>query len=141
MKSPAKSLYFLYLFTILATVSCVPEDDLGPDTGDPRDKFIGSWLFNETPAARNIDATFTVTISSDAGNSSQVLLRNFASAGGMFSAYGIVTSNRITIPTQEIAPGFIVVGSGTMSTTTSMDWEYTITAGGDMESFTATASK
>lgn len=47
MKSPAKSLYFLYLFTILATVSCVPEDDLGPDTGDPRDKFIGSWLFTK----------------------------------------------------------------------------------------------
>lgn len=140
MKRPAYSLYFLFLL-LLATISCVPEDDLGPDTGDPRDKFIGSWLFNETPAARNIDATFTVTISYDAGNSSQVMLRNFAQAGGMYSAYGIVTSNRITVPEQEMAPGFIVEGSGTMSTTTSMDWEYTITAGGDMESFTATASK
>ncbi len=141
MKRPAKSLYILYLFTILSAVSCVPEDTLGPDTGDPRDKFIGSWTFNETPAARGIDATYTVTISNDAGNSSQVMLRNFASAGGMYSAYGIVTSNRITIPSQEMAPGFIIEGSGTMSTTTSMDWEYTITAGGDMDSFTATASK
>jgi hypothetical protein len=141
MKRPANSLYSLFLLMVLAITSCVPEDDLGPDTGDPRDKFLGSWLFNETPGARNIDATYTVTISYDAGNSSQVMLRNFARAGGQYSAYGIVTSNRITIPTQEMAPGFIVEGSGTMSTTTKMNWEYTITAGGDMESFTATASK
>jgi hypothetical protein len=141
MKTHRQLFQFWFLLLIPFAVSCVPEDDLGPDTGDPRDKFIGSWMFNETPAVRNIDASFTVTISYDESNSSRVKLRNFANAGGQYSAYGIVTSNRITVPEQDMATGFTVEGSGTMSTTTSMDWEYTITAGGDMESYTATATK
>ncbi|NTW23885.1 MAG: hypothetical protein HGA37_04220 [Lentimicrobium sp.] len=141
MKRPVKFLYFFFLFLVPFLNSCEPTDDLGPDTGDPRDKFLGSWNFNESPASRDIDASYSVTISYDASNSSQVLLRNFASAGGQYSAYGIVTSNRITVPSQEMAPGFIVEGSGTMSSLDAMDWEYSIEAGGDLENFTAFASK
>jgi len=141
MKRPAKILSMFFLMLVPLLNSCEPEDDLGPDTGDPRDKFLGTWSFNESPASRDIDASYSVTITYDASNSSQVLLRNFASAGGQYSAYGIVTSSRITVPSQEMAPGFIVEGSGTMSSLSAMDWEYTIIAGGDQESFTAFASK
>lgn len=139
MKRTVRLLQLLFILPLF--VSCVPDDELGPDTGDPRDKFIGSWHFNESPAVRDLDASYTVTISYDESNSSQVLLRNFANAGGMYSAYGIVTSNSITVPSQEMATGFVVEGSGTMSTLSAMDWEYTITAGGDIENYTASASK
>lgn len=141
MKKPAYLLRLLVLILIPAMYSCVPEDDLGPDTGDPRDKFIGSWLFNENPAVKKLNPTFRVTISYNSGNSSQVLLSNFGNTGNSFSAYGIATSNRITVPYQETANGVFVEGSGTMSTLNLMDWEYSITAGGDIENFTATATK
>ena len=131
-----------YLFIIMVSfVSCTLDENVDPDTGDPRDAVTGSWRFNESPAARNVDASYTVTITNDAGNSSQVMLRNFANAGGNYSAYGIVTSGRITVPSQEMAPGFEVEGSGDIQSLSSMNWEYTIVAGGDMESYTATATK
>jgi hypothetical protein len=141
MKKPAYLLQLLFLILVPTMFSCVPEDDLGPDTGDPRDKFIGSWLFNETPVTKKLNPTFRVTISYNSGNSSQVLLSNFGNTGNSYSAYGIATSNRITVPYQEIAAGVFVEGSGTMSTINLMDWEYSITAGGDIENFTATATK
>lgn len=120
--------------------ACVPEDDI--DTGDPRDKFTGTWRFTETQIVKSPDAiSFTVTISYDPNNTSQVLLRNFAQIGGQFAPYGIVTSNRITIPLQEVGQEFMISGSGTLSGSSQMDWEYTTVAGGDKESFTAVASK
>ncbi len=141
----ARKFFRIFAFFMLISsvmISCVPEEDLDPDADDVRDKFIGSWRFTETQVSRGIDGiSYTVTISYDAGNSLQVLLKNFAQAGGQFSAYGIVTNNRITVPTQELSPGFTVSGSGTMSSLSSMDWEYTIIAGSDMESYTAVASK
>ncbi|MDY0101798.1 MAG: hypothetical protein RBS07_02610 [Lentimicrobium sp.] len=122
--------------------SCLPDEDLNPDNGDIREKFIGTWRFIETPVTRGVDAvSYTVTIIYDQDNSSQVLLKNFAQVGGQYSAYGIVTNDRITIPSQEVAQGFTVSGTGTFSGSTSMDWEYTTIAGSTMESFTATATK
>jgi hypothetical protein len=134
--------FTLITFLLGVMVSCVPEGDLDPDSDDDRDKFVGTWRFDETKVSRSVDAiNYTVTISYDPGNTSQVLLRNFANVGGSYSAYGIVTSNRITIPSQEITSGFRVSGSGTMSNLSTMSWEYTIIAGSDMESFTAVATK
>jgi len=140
MKSTFRLLLSLVLLVPMLN-SCLPDDELGPDTGDPRDKFLGTWQFNESPAVRSVATSYTVTISYDPSNSSQVLLRNFANAGGMHSAYGIVTSNSISVPSQEMASGFVVSGSGNMSTLTSMSWDYSITAGGDLEYYSASATK
>jgi hypothetical protein len=132
----------ILLLMVLFMASCLPDEDLDPDDGDIRQKFVGTWRFTETPIGREVEVTsYTVTISYDPGNSSQVLLRNFALIGGTYSAYGIVTNNRITIPSQEVAPGSTVSGSGTMSGSTNMDWEYTTIIGSTMESFTAVATK
>lgn len=130
----------MYLLLIASLSSCIPEEDI--DTGDPRDKFTGTWRFTENQIVKSPDAiSFTVTITYDPNNTSQVLLRNFAQLGGQFAPYGIVTSNRITIPSQDVGQGFLISGSGTMSGSSQMDWDYTTIAGGDKESFTATASK
>ncbi len=132
----------VFMLLVLFMGSCLPDEDLDPNAGDIREKFVGTWRFTETPIGRALDAvSYTVTISYDPGNSSQVLLKNFAQVGGQYSAYGIVTNNRITIPSQELAQGFTVSGTGTMAGSTSMDWEYTTIAGSTMESFTAVATK
>ena len=131
----------MYLLLITFLSGCVPDEDVEPG-GDLRDKFTGTWNFTETPAARSPDAiSFTVTIIYDQANTSQVLLRNFAQLGGKYAPYGIVTSNRITIPSQEVDPGFLLSGTGTLSGTNRMEWTYTTIAGGDMESYTAVATK
>ena len=128
---------FLLLITFIS--ACVPEDDIEP--GDLRDKFTGTWRFTETLVVKSQDGIgFTVTITKDPDNSSQVLLRNFAQLGGLYAPYGIVTSSRITIPSQDL-DGFVISGSGTLAGTDNMNWEYTTIAGGDKESFTAVANR
>ena len=131
----------LLLLIITSLSACVPDEEVDPG-GDARDKFTGTWNFTETPAAKSPDAiSFPVTIIYDQNNTAQVLLRNFAQLGGKFAPYGIVTSNRITIPSQEADPGFLISGTGTLSATNRMEWTYTTIAGGNMESFTAVATK
>lgn len=131
-------LAILFSFLVILN-SCVLDEDLDPISGDSRDKFLGKWLFSESPASRS--TSFTVTISYDPSNSSQVLLKNMGNFGYSVSAYGIVTSNNIYIPSQEIYPDMTISGSGTMSSSDRMDWEYTITGGGDSEDFMAVATK
>ncbi|MFH1119107.1 MAG: hypothetical protein V1775_04735 [Bacteroidota bacterium] len=138
MKRTALFVKILFALITPFAISCLPDDELG-DTGDPRDKFTGSWNFNETPAARGF--TYPVEITYDENNSSRVLLSNLARAGEDALAYGNVSSNRITVPYQETASGFFVEGSGTMTTTNSMEWEYSYNSGGDIESFTAYATR
>lgn len=142
MKSGKIRIPALFFFMALAFTSCVIDEDIDPDDGDVRDKFIGSRRFTETEGFKSdLGISYTVTITYDPGNSSQVLLRNFANAGGNYSAYGVVTSNRITVPAQEIAPGFLVSGSGSSSGQNLMNWDYTIAAGGDQNYYTASASR
>lgn len=130
---------FLFIIFLFILNSCTIDDTVDPQTGDDRDQFTGTWLFSETPAARNI--SYSVYISNDPSNSSQVLLRNMGNLGGSVSAYGIATSSKIVIPSQEAYDGVIIEGSGTVSGTDMMEWEYTITAGGDIESYSALATK
>ena len=142
MKSEKIRIWALFFFVAMAFSSCVIDEDPDPDDGDVRDKFTGSWRFTETEGFKSdLGISYTVTITYDPGNSSQVLLRNFANAGGNYSAYGIVTTNRITVPAQELAPGFLVSGSGSLSGQDLMNWDYTIAAGGDQNYYTASASR
>lgn len=141
MKIKFLNIVVLLLF-VLPVISCIPDDEVEPDGSDPRDKFIGKWLFVEAKSAAWYEkSSYTVTISRDPSNSAQVLLRNFAQVGA-HNAYGIVTNKRITLPTQDVTGGgFVVSGTGNMSTTTSMSWEFTYVTGGDQEFITALATK
>lgn len=132
----------LFLLFALALSSCIPEDEVDPDYGDPRDKFVGTWRLTENEGYKNgLGISYTIIISYDPGNSAQVLLKNFCNAGNKYSAYGIVTTSRISIPAQEMAPGFLVSGTGNAAGKSGMNWEYVITAGGDQNRYTATAVK
>lgn len=119
--------------------SCTLDEDLDPLDGDIRDKYTGTWLFSESPASRN--TSYSVTISLDPSNSSQVLLKNIGNFGSSYSAYGIVTSSSITVPSQEIYSGITIFATGTLTSADVMEWEYTITGGGDAEEYVATATR
>jgi len=139
-----KKQFHFFVFILIATFiqSCVPEDSVTPDTGDIRDKFTGSWLFIETGKKRSVNVTYTVEISKDPSNSSQVLLSNFGNPGlGYDPAYGIATSGRITVPSQNTASDWRVEGSGTLTNAGKMDWTYSITAGGNKDTYLATATR
>lgn len=137
MKSLVRIIPLFALTLFMA--SCALDEDLGPISGDDRDKFTGTWLFSESPAARSI--SYSVTISNDPSNSSQVLLKNFGNMGNSYSAYGIVTSNAIYVPSQEMSDGLFIDGDGSLTSTDNMTWTYTIEGGGDSENYEATASK
>lgn len=135
-----RSLKILFAFLMLSSFSaCTLDEDLDPLDGDLRDKYTGTWLFAESPASRN--TSYSVTISLDPSNSSQVLLKNIGNLGTSYSAYGIVTSSSITVPSQEIYSGIIIHGTGTLISADVMEWEYDITGGGDIEYFVATATR
>jgi len=141
MKEIMKIQYKTSLATLLMLVLILPAcelDDVDPD-GDIRDKFIGTWRFDESEAKNDL-AFYTVQISKDPGNSSQVLLRNFGNAGNFYSAYGIVTTNRITVSSQTLA-SFTISGSGTTVSNTRMNWTYSINDGADLTNYTAVADK
>lgn len=135
-----------FLVAILAVIlysGCDPIEDTS--SGDPRDKFVGEWQFIESGMLKSAKAqSYVVTIANDPGNSSQVLLKNFGNSGSQsIRAIGIVTSNNIVVNSQSMSNGWVVSGSGQTSnvTKTSMSWSYSITAGGDKENYTATATK
>jgi hypothetical protein len=137
---------YFKLFAVLLFISmisgCETTNPDGPDTSDDRDPLIGSWIFAESASSRGVNSTYTVVVKKDPSNSSQVLLSNFGNSGGD-EPYGIVTSGtpmKITIPSQTIPSQWIVVGVGTLATSSKMNWTYSITAGGDKTDYIATAT-
>jgi hypothetical protein len=137
MKRPARLLLLLFALSMLH--ACTFDEDTDPISGDDRDKYAGSWLFYETPGKKS--TSYTVTISNDQSNSVQVKLKNFGNVGYSYSAYAIATSTTLTVPEQELAPGLIISGSGSLTDVDEMVWNYSIYAGGDMENYEAVATR
>jgi hypothetical protein len=113
-------------------------DEEDPDA-DLRDKFIGTWRFDESEVKNDL-AFYNVSITYDPSNSSQVLLTNFANVGNFHSAYGIVTEDRITIPAQTVA-SLTISGIGNRITNNSVSWTYAVNDGADLISYAAIAVK
>jgi len=141
------SLRFFLLLTVLTGIlltACEPvEDDTTSD--DPRDQFVGVWQFAESGLIKSTDGqSYIVTISKDAGNSSQVILENFGNPGLQdVIVTGTVTTNQIVVSTQNLSNGWTVEGSGKMTNVdkSSMSWTYSIIAGGNEDTYNATANK
>lgn len=141
MKKISKHLFLFLSFIILFAVSCEDIDD-PDDTGDPRDKMTGTWQFIENSLKSTKSLSYTVKIIKDPGNSSQVIIQNFANAGSFdIETVGIATSSQIVVSEQTLSNGWVVKGSGKLSGTETMNWSYSIIAGGDLEQYTAVATK
>ncbi len=142
MKKALLFFIFLAAVTSYVFVGCeLPAND--PSGGDPRDAYVGEWQFLESFKSTE-SQSYLVTITKDPDNSSQVILGNFANSGfNYISAIGIVTSTQIVVSSQKMSNNWIVDGNGkfTDKNNTIMDWTLSVTAGGNKDLFTATATK
>jgi hypothetical protein len=128
---------FLVVILLFSFAACeIDEDD---PNADLRDRFVGTWRFDESEVKSNL-AFYNVSIAYDPSNSSQVLLTNFANVGNFHSAYGIVTEDRITIPAQTVA-SLTISGIGNRITNGSISWTYAVNDGADLISYAAIAIK
>ena len=125
-------------FLALNLLSCTLEDDpLNP--ADDRDAFLGGWNVIESCSK---DA-YTVNISKDPSNSSQVIIENFALIGyNEKPPYAIIAGSTITIPKQLVCDdeSIEVAGSGKLDKGT-IELEYTFNDGADLLSCSANYEK
>ena len=126
------------LFLALNLISCTVEDDpLNPT--DDRDAFLGSWNVIESCSK---DA-YTVSITKDPSNSSQVIIENFGLIGyNEKPPYAIIAGSILTIPKQLVCDdeSLEVEGSGKLDKKT-IELDYTISDGADMVTCTADYEK
>lgn len=138
MKKTIRYLIFLAAFTGFL-VSCDPNDN-SPDDTDPRDKFVGNWTCNEN-STQNGSSTFTVNISLNSGNSTQIYIANLYALGTSNKVYAVVAGDNATIPQQNIG-SYTANGSGSMySNDTKIDFDYYMNDGADKDTCSAVFTK
>lgn len=141
MKTKVRNSFIFISFIMMLVTSCeIPED---PDaTDDPRDKMTGTWQFIESSVKSTQSISYTVNITKDPDNSSQVILENLGNPGTFdIQSVGIATTSQIVVSEQTISNGWVIEGSGKLDGTDKMNWTYSIVAGGDLEHYTADATK
>ena len=135
----------IYKISIVAslislTIACSKDDSNNNNSTDPRDKFVGSWLCKETSHLHG-STTYNVTISLNSTNSIQVYINNFY--GANVKPYGVVANNYVTISDQSLGSFPHVSGSGSMSSsnTSTINWNYYVNDGADIDTCSAVYTK
>jgi hypothetical protein len=139
MKATVILILLSLALTSLFFIGCEPMND--NTTGDPRDQYVGEWLFNESFKSTE-SQSYIVKITLDPFNSSQVILGNLGNPGlADITVKGTVTSGQIIVTKQRMSNGWDIEGSGQMSNVanTSMSWTYSLWTGGDKVDYIATA--
>lgn len=88
---------------------------------DSRDNFVGIYSVNETWVENSTTLTkpaFSMPIYKSSVDSKLILLNNFSNYGIGITAEGIVTGDLLTIPSQLLANGKTITGSGSLSSMT-----------------------
>jgi hypothetical protein len=132
---------YAILFAAMASfmISCDPNNN-PPDDTDPRDKFVGSWTCAEN-STQNGTSSFTVNVSLNSGNSSQILMANFYQLGSSKTVYAVVAGDNATAASQTVG-GVTIKGDGSITTNdTKMNWNYTANDGADIDTCTAVFTK
>ncbi|MBP6976864.1 MAG: hypothetical protein PHD61_00165 [Bacteroidales bacterium] len=131
-----------YLLLILFTaVSLFPACDLldEPMDEDSRELFTGDWNCREYLNGK-LQMNYTVTISKDPSDPSQIILHNFAFIGtDEKPPFGVVNGESVVIPTQQVCydESITIKGTGEYISKNETHWEYTVEVGGDMFTYTA----
>jgi len=110
MLSTKKYIIPFILGLTLFLSSCTVDDDDGIEE-DPRLKFGGTWIANETSSVFGTSA-YQVTVSNDPNNTSQIQIANFYNLGAGSRVNAIVAGNSLNITNQSVS-GQTISGSGT----------------------------
>lgn len=96
----------------LFLASCAKDDDTEA-TGDDRDKYTGTWTFNETSQVFGT-STYTVTVTKDNTSANQIIAKNFYHLGSNTNTFVVVDGNNMTIQSQLVS-GNTLSGTGSYS--------------------------
>lgn len=140
-----KQITYLFIFIALASAGlfftgCEPVDE--NTTGDPRDSYVGEWLLFESYKSTE-SQSYTITISKDPNNSSQVIIGNLGNPGDQdITVIGVVTSSQVVVSSQRMSNSWVIEGSGSFTSVakTTMKWDYSLLIGADLEPHSATAT-
>ena len=136
--------YALIIGTSLLMASCASDSKDDPSSPSPstdtRDKYVAHWLVTEHSAGPAGTTSHTVNITKSTSLSSDILIANFYGMPSS-SVRATVSNNTFTIPYQTVSGGFVVGGSGTLSSSTVINLTYTTAIGTDRDSCTATYAK
>lgn len=142
IKTTFLSFLLIAAFTSILYSGCEPVDN--NTTGDdPRDPYIGEWNLIESFKSTE-GQSYSITISKDPNNSSQVIIGNLGNPGSQdVTVIGVVTSSQVVVSSQSMSNKWVIEGAGRFSNVakTIMTWNYSITAGGNKDDYSATASQ
>jgi hypothetical protein len=120
---------------LLLAYSC--KKDVEEQVIDVRDNFAGNWNVSDQILAKQ---NYQVKIYKDANNSQKVWLVNFH--GTLDTAFAYIDVKTITISQQEIGHTHLTTaGSGLMTGTTKIDFQYYINDGAQQDTIIATYLK
>jgi len=108
----------LLVLTTFSLTGCEQDEDTTPT--DIRYDYVGTWIATESNS-KSSDATYTVKITVDGTNSSQVILENYMNLGSSVKVTAVVTETTITVPTQTI-DSWTVAGTGTLVAENQINW-------------------
>ena len=136
MKKFITNFAIIFFFgTALFLNSC--QKDNGTTDADARTKFVGSWFCVEQSTL-----SYTVNISLDPSNSSQILLANFHYQGDSEKAYATATTSSFTIPNQGMCNNAIhVSGTGNFISDNKLTLVYYVNNQTDVDTIHATYTK
>lgn len=98
---------------VLLLQACAPEEDIQED---PRIKFGGTWVVNETSSVFGTSA-YQVTVSNHPDNEEQIQIANFYNIGAGTRVNANVNNNSLNIPNQSVS-GQMITGSGNFQNNT-----------------------
>lgn len=105
--------------------SCLPEDDLDPDSDDPRKNIAYIWYCEENSPTYGVQ-NYLVDISNDPFNSDQVILSNFYGLGNWSTTYATLSDDKLIINSQTVE-GHSVSGEGIISSNyKTISWTYEV---------------
>ena len=113
------------ILVIIFITSCIPDEDLEPETDDPRDKINYTWDCQENSPAYGEQA-YKVDISKDPNDSTKVILSNFYFLGTDVTARAVYLGSTLTIYSQ-IVDEHSISGQGIVSSNYKMiNWTYEV---------------
>ncbi|MFN4123718.1 MAG: hypothetical protein ACK4GL_10505 [Flavobacteriales bacterium] len=112
LKNNAKQILLLSGLVLLLQ-ACAPEEDI---QDDPRIKFGGTWVVNETSSVFGPSA-YQVTVSNHPDNEEQIQIANFYNIGAGTRVNANVNNNSLSILNQSVS-GQIISGSGSFQNNT-----------------------
>ncbi len=134
MKNLVKYIAFFLVIGMFTLYSCDPNDTIDPDQ-DVRAAYLGTWLCTETSGM-----SYSVTVTLDQANSTQILIGNFHLYGASEKVYAIATANNLTLPSQVIC-GNTVNGSGNLVNESMFTMKYYVNDLTTIDTVNATYTK